>query len=215
MRQDDVTSAALEQWKPLIEKTAYKAAQRAAKIDSPYNVDDFRQELKMTLMRALQSFNPELGVKFITFIHSAFYHEINKIMRRADLNAKIGFTVGGDNFFAGDESEAESIWSQIEDDSERSAENIYMDGELLSHVRKNTTSEAWAVLQMTLSNDPFIVNQLTAYNIGVEMEAEEGGIRRFSLDMNIAFVGKLLKFSPAKIKKISEQIQGAIKSYGS
>lgn len=207
-------AAALEQWKPLIEKMSFKAAQRAKKLKAPYDADDFRQELKMTVLRALESFDPERGVKFSTFIHNAFYHEINKLLRRDDINAKVGMTYSGDNFYAGDESDKEDIWGTVEEDSERSAENLYMDAELMDYVMDHVSPEAAAAVHLLTSNNDLIGQQLAAYNFGVEREAQEGGIRRYSLDMNLAFICKLFGYSHNKMRQLADQINNAVLAYG-
>lgn len=215
MRQHQQDIAALEQWTPLIAKLSYKAAQRAVKIGSHLRQDDFKQELSITLLRAIEAYDPnnESGAKLITFLYRSFYNEINKLLNRDDRNAHVAYTMSGDSCFSEDDDEF-SIWGQVESDCERSAENLVMDEELETFVRNNVSPEARAVLDILTSNAPFVVQQLESYNIGVDQEFEEGGIRRFTLDMNFQFVCKLLGFGNLKTNKLAKQVESAVASYG-
>lgn len=214
MRSHQEGVAALEQWKPLIEKMAFKAARRAAAIKSPLDVDDFRQELQMTVLRALDSYDADKGAKFITFLHSAFFHEINKLLRRDHTNCQFGYTISGDTAYDNDGEGTDQVWDGVEDDQHRSGENEYMDAQLMDHVLKSVSPEASAVLQMLTSGDEIVSHQLEAYNYAVELDASEGGIRRLSLDMNFQFICKLLGFAHAKMTKLANEIHGAIATYG-
>lgn len=210
--QNDV--AALEQWTPLIHKIAFKAARRAAAIGSPHSHDDFAQELQITVLKCHDQFNPDLGVKMITYLHRAMYNEVNKILRRDSDNVQAGFTVSGDSTWAGDDGQGEAAWDYIEDDCQRSPEHAFMDGELVDWVHDQISNEASAVLHMLQSGNQFLANQLHAYNAGVEMEAAEGGLRRMSLDMNFSFVCKVLGFNHGKQTRLAQEIQNAVASYG-
>jgi len=214
MRSHQADVAALEQWKPLIEKMAFKAARRAAAIKSPLDVDDFRQELQMTVLRAMDSYDESKGAKFITFLHSAFYHEINKLLRRDHTNCQFGYTISGDTAFDNEGEGTDQVWDGVEDDQNRSAENEYMDAELMDHVLNSVSAETGAILQMLTSGDEIVANQLEAYNYGVESDAAQGGIRRLSLDLNFPFICKLLGFSHAKMTRYANEVHGAIAQYG-
>lgn len=215
MRQHQQDIAALEQWTPLIAKLSYKAAQRAKKIGSHLGQDDFKQELSITLLRAMDSYDPnnESGAKLITFLYRSFYNEINKLLNRDDRNAKVAYTMSGDTCFSEDDDEF-SIWGSIEGDSERSPEELALDEELEVYVRRNVSVEACAVLDILNSDAPFITQQLESYNAGVDQDFEDGGIRRFTLDMNFQFVCKLLGFGNVKIKQLSQQVENAVAAYG-
>ncbi len=210
--QNDV--AALEQWTPLIHKIAFKAARRAAAIGVPLSHDDFAQELSITVLKCHDSFNPELGVKMITFLYRAMYNEVNKLLRKDSDNAQNGFKISGDTTWDSDDG-ADSAWDYVEDDQERSPENAFMDEELIDWVHDQVDEEASAVLHILQSGGEFVAHQLQAYNDGVAEEAMSGGMRRMSLDMNLAFVCKLLGFSHAKQTRIGHQIQQAVSKYGS
>lgn len=210
--QNDV--AALEQWTPLIHKIAFKAAQRAAKIKVPLTKDDFVQELSITVLRCHDGFDPEQGVKMITYLYRSMYNEVNKLMRDASAEAAAGYrTVSGDTTWSGDDGD-DSAWDYVEDDQQRSPENSFMDGELIDFVHDQLDPEASAVLQMLQSGNQFVAHQLRAYNDGVADEAAAGGIRKLPLDMNFAFICKLLGFNYGKQARIGQQIQQAIASYG-
>ena len=216
MRQDDQKYlAALEQWTPLIAKLSYKAAQRAAKIGSHLDQEDFKQELSMTLFRAIDAYDPnnESGAKLITFLHRAFYNEINKLLNRDNRNAQIAYTVSGDAARGADDEDF-SLWGEIESDSERPADYLVMDEELNDYVRTHVSADACAVMDMLQTNAPFVAQQLEAYNEGVEAEHESGGIRRLKLDLNFPFICKMLGFSSAKIAKLTREVETAVATYG-
>ncbi len=214
LQKDQVFEAALEQWTPLIEKISFKAAQRAAGMKHPMDVADFRQELSACLDRALKSYDPDRGVKFITFFWSACYKEVNKLLRVADANAKIAPTYSSDTFWNGEGDEGVSVWETVEDDSERSAENLYMDAELVAFVRSKLSTRTRCMFDALTGNHPIVTQQLLSYNAGVEQEAAAGGIRRLSLDMNLAFVCKLFGIPRPTAAKMGEEIQATIHAYG-
>lgn len=256
MRQHQRDVAALEQWTPLIAKLSFKAAQRAAKIGSSMRQEDFRQELSITLLRALDSYDPnnEAGAKFITFLYRAFYNEINKILMRDTMNLNGGVrpvydpnavdehtlremleegeisvedfkrkrralhkttirTVSGDHIAESDDGGSVDVWGYIEDDSERSAENLVMDADLMRFVQATLPPGTAAVLDILTSGAPFLAQQLELYNAGVQQEYEDTGKRRLHLDLNFAFVCKLLGFSQNKANKLEEEIKTAVKQY--
>lgn len=215
MRQHQQDVAALEQWTPLIAKISFKAAQRAARIGSHLDQDDFKQELSMTLLRAMESYDPnnEAGAKLITFLHRAFYNEVNKLLNRDQRNCDVAFTISGDSQSGADEEEF-SLWGHIESDSERPADYLVMDEELIEHVRDNISPDAYAVLAMLQSNAPFVSQQLEAYNEGVTLEHAQGGIRRLALDMNFQFICKMLGFGNAKMNKLVAEVENAVATYG-
>lgn len=82
MRQHERDVAALAQWAPLMQKMSFKAAQRAEKIGSSLRQDDFKQELAITTLACIDSYDPnhESGAKLITLLHRAYYNEINKLL---------------------------------------------------------------------------------------------------------------------------------------
>lgn len=255
MRSHQNDAAALEQWKPLIHKMAFKAARRAAAIDVPMSHDDFVQELSITVLRCHDSFNPDLGVKMITFLYRAIYNELNKIFDRETAGRMVsiksepdtdadgnkiqlrdvrgdlvynddgtpawkmrhrkvtGFKVSGDSTWTGEDGDS-SAWDHIEDDIERSPEHAFMDAELVKWVHSNVDREASAVLSILQSGNPFVTQQLHAYNAGIEYDAATGGIKRVPLDINFSFVSKLLGHSPAKQAKLANQIKQAVAIYG-
>lgn len=217
--RDETQLAALKQWTPLIEKVSYKAAKRAKVLGASLDQDDFRQELAIALFNALEAYNPdnEAGAKFITFLHRVFYNEVNKLLRRDDQNIKVGYTLSGDSLGQTDNGDDIAAWSMIEDDSERSAENLAMDQELITFVRGRVAPEAAAVIDILASNNQFVAQQVEAYNEGINYDAEDGGIRCLPLDINFPFVCKMLGFKQYKIHKFSVQVKEAIelyKSYG-
>ncbi len=212
--KDQAFNAALVQWTPLIEKVSFHAAKRAAGMGSVQRVDDFRQILRMTLNRALESFDPNRGVKFITFIYRAFYNEVNKELRVEDQNAKIAGTYSGDSFYADDSGDSAAAWEYVEDDTERSAENLYMDRELKEFVVSRLTGPAKAVFVALATNSQLVGSQLAAYNSGVELEAAEGGMRRMTLDLNLPFVCRLFGLNRDKADKIGTEIRTQIAAYG-
>lgn len=214
MRSHQNDAAALEQWTPLIHKMAFKAARRAAAIGVPLSHDDFAQEMRITVLKCHDSFDPDRGVKMITFLHRAMYNEINKLLKRDSDNAKAGFRISGDTAWDGEDGQGESVWDYVEDDQQRSPENSFMDTELIDWVHSRIDRESSAVLHILQSGSEFVSQQLRAYNEGVELEALSGGIRRVPLDMNFAFVCKLLGFSHAKQQRVGIQITEAIASYG-
>lgn len=214
MRSHQADEAALEQWKPLIEKFSFKAARRAAAINAPYDADDFRQILRMTVLRAMDSFDPEKGVKFITFLYSAFFHEINKTLRTCQANVEQGYTISGNASFSKDSDGGDQAWDYIEDDQERSPEHSYMDMDLLQHVHRTVSEDASIALRMLMSGNPFVTQQMEAYNYGIDQDAQQGGMRRYQLDLNFQFICKLLGYSSSKVVKLSNQINDAIKTYG-
>ena len=215
MRQHQADVAALEQWTPLIAKLSYKAAQRAAKIGSHLDQDDFKQELSIALLRAIDAYNPdhEAGAKLITFLHRTFYNEINRLLNKDHRNAQVALTISGDSAQGADEEEF-SIWGQLECDSERPADYLVMDQELNEYVRTHISAEACAVMEMLQSNAPFVLQQVEAYNDGVAAEYADGGIKRFALDLNFQAVCKMLHFSQAKSNKLAKEVQQAVAAYG-
>lgn len=212
--KDQAFNAALVQWTPLIERVSFHAARRAAGMGSVQRVDDFRQILRMTLARALESFDPNRGVKFITFIYRAFYNEVNKELRVEDQNAKVAGTYSGDSFYADESGASAAAWEYVEDDTERSAENLYMDRELRDFVTGKLHGPAKAVFAALVSNNHLVGAQLQAYNNGVEQEAAEGGMRRFTLDLNLPFVCRLFGLDRANAARIGIEIRDQIAAYG-
>lgn len=234
MRSHQQDEAALAQWTPLINKLAYKASQRAAAIGLPMEHGDWVQELSITVLKCQDSFDPELGVKMITFLHTSMFNEINKVFakeetrRRIDAHCEeyidgegktqkrkvndLGFNISGDTTWDSDGT-PESIWDHVEDES-ASPEEYAEDTQLMDFVHAKVDDEASAVLTLLESNHPFITAQLRAYNVAVEAEALAGGIRRFSLDMDFAFICKLLGYSPSKQSRLSAQVKAAIAKYG-
>lgn len=209
--QNDV--AALEQWTPLIHKIAFKAAQRAAAIGAPIRHEDFVQELGIVVLRCHDQFNPELGVKMITYLYRSMYNEVNKLLRDDSNNAQQAYTVSGDSTWDSDDG-SDSAWDYVEDDQERSPEHSFMDGELIDWVHDQVSPETSAVLQVLQSGSQIVTHQLAAYNAGIEQEYLETGFRRLPLDMNFPFICKLLGYGHAKQTKMANEIQQAIKSYG-
>ena len=215
MRSHQADVAAIEQWTPLIYKIAYKAARRAAAIGVPISQEDFVQELSITVLKCHDSFNPEFGVKMITFLHRAMYNEVNKLLKKDSANTEFGFKVSGDTTWDSDGDGADSAWDYVEDDQERSPENSVMDKELIDWVHQNIDAEASAILKILYSGHQLVSQQLHAYNDGIAEEAQLGGIRRLPMDMNFNFICRLLGFNHNKQAKLGKQVQAAISSYGS
>lgn len=210
---DQAFEAALVQWTPLIERVSFHAAKRAAGMGSVQRVDDFRQILRMTLDRALKSYDPNKGAKLITFLWRAFYNEVNKELGPEDKNAKIAGTYSGDSFFT-DDAEVNAAWEYVEDDTERSQEFLYMDAELQDYVNKRLKGPAKAVFGALVSNNQLVGAQLRAYNCGVELEAAEGGMRRFTLDLDLPFVCRLFGLTKTVTARIAAEIRTHINAYG-
>ena len=232
-QQDQGFAAALEQWKPLIEKFSFKAAQRAAAMKAPISADDFRQILRITLHACLKSYDPNRGVKLITFLYNAFWNEINKEFRKIERETEIPeirdpktgallrpishfTTISGDGF--GGESSGDdrvhNAWDHMEDEVYRSAENQYMDRELRDFVAGNLKGPAKAVFGALVTNNHLVGAQLHAYNKGIELEAQEGGMRRLALDFNLPFVCRLMGINRAQTEKIGSEIRNQIAAYG-
>jgi DNA-directed RNA polymerase specialized sigma24 family protein len=214
MRQHESDVAALEQWNPLVHKIAHKAARRAAAIGVPIGHDDFVQELRIVVLKCQDSFNPELGVKMITFLHRAMYNEVNKLLGRDQRNVQAGFTISGDTTWSNEDGAGESAWDYVEDDLQRSPQALIEDTDLIGWVHNKISPQASAVLHILQSGHPFVGQQLRAYNDAIAAEALSGGMRRIPLDMNFTFVCKLLGFTNGKMNKLALEIENAVNTYG-
>lgn len=256
MRSHQADVAALEQWKPLCQKMAFKAAKRAAAIGIPLDAEDFAQEMRMTVLRCHDSFDETKGVKMITFLYRAMYNEMNKIFdqeerqrwdggfvkgddtynpvydgegneipedeeakarrrQRGHARKRTGFKVSGDTTWSSEDGTGESAWNNVEDDTYRSPEHSYLDAELVKWTHEQVSGDASAALRLLQSGDKFVTQQLAAYNAGVQLEAEQYGIRRLPANLDLPFVCKLLGFGQAKRDKIGEEIKQAVALYGS
>lgn len=230
--QSDVT--ALTQWKPLIHKISYQAAKRAVAIGLPMTQADFVQELSVVCLKCHDSYNPDMGASMMTFLYRAMYNEVNKIFTREESGRKIshqvvevkdrdgvmvkrvvndlGFNISGDTTYNGEEGPV-GIWDHIEDIGE-SPEAIAMEDDLQDYLHARIHPDASVILCILESGNSFIGDQLAAYNDGVTEEAQAGGIRRLHLDLDFAFVGKLLGYDRAKIARHAAQVKKVIQEYG-
>jgi DNA-directed RNA polymerase specialized sigma subunit len=265
MRQHQRDVAALEQWTPAIHKLSFKAAQRAAKIGSSLRQDDFKQELSITLLKAIDAYNPdnEAGAKFITFFYRSAYNEINKLLRKDDYNMRGGQPIGdytmqdesefrevlkaeleakgytdqalkdydkqiaafrqkkqktgirtisGDHIAESDDGGSVDVWGYVEDESERPIEYQIMDDEIVEYVRDRVQPTTRVALDMLLSGEPWLMQQLEAFNTGCAVGHEEGDFRRLPMNLDLKFVATLLG-QKSKVKQMGEEISSAIKSY--
>lgn len=234
MQSHQQDEAALAQWKPLINKMAFKAAQRAAAIGLPMDHDDWAQVMSMTVIKCQSAFDPEMGVKMITFLHTAMFNEMNKIFlkeenrRRIDTKCEeyidsdgrpskrkvneLGFNISGDTTWESDGG-PKSVWDNVEDEA-ATPEEYAEESHLMDFVHSKVDAEVSALLTLLESQAALITNQLNAYNIAVENEALAGGIRRLTLDMDFAFICKLMGYSQPRQAKMSAQVKAAIAQYG-
>ena len=63
------------QWKPLINKFSYKYYVPGL------DVEDIAQELRVVLLKAQRTYNPDKGAKFITYLYKMFDSRIKNILR--------------------------------------------------------------------------------------------------------------------------------------
>jgi DNA-directed RNA polymerase specialized sigma subunit len=269
MRQHQRDVAALEQWTPAIHKLSFKAAQRAAKIGSSLRQDDFKQELSITLLKAIDAYNPdnEAGAKFITFFYRSAYNEINKLLRKDDYNMRGGQPIGdytmqdesefrevlkadleakgytdqalkeydkqlaafrskrqktgirtisGDHIAESDDGGSVDVWGYVEDDSERPIEYQIMDDEIVEYVRARVSTNTRVAMDMLLSGEPWLMQQLQAFNAGCVEGREEGDKRRVQMNLDLKFVASLLgkpKDATKAAESMGEEIKAAIKAY--
>lgn len=234
MRSHQQDEAALAQWNPLINKLAYSAAQRAAGLGIPMSHEDWVQEISIVVLRCQDSFDPTKEVKMITFLYRSIYNEMNKVFakeesrRRIDLECEeyidkdgkpskrlkniVGFNVSGDTTWNSEEGD-ESVWGHIEDEQAQPDE-VCEDAQLMDFVHANVSDEISSILTILESGSPLITSQLHAYNFGVEADSNAGGIRRFQLEMDFAFICKLLGYPPSKTSRLAAQVKSTIMKYG-
>ncbi|WEU67330.1 hypothetical protein [Xanthomonas phage JGB6] len=125
-----------------------------------------------------------MGVKMITFLYRAMYNEVNKIFGKEEANRKlsqhveeyrdkdgkiskrivndIGFNISGDSTYD-DEGTPQGIWDHVPDE-QASPESNVMEDQLMDFVHANISPEASAILCILESQNPFVTDQLIAYN---------------------------------------------------
>tara|TARA_R100000234_G_scaffold119319_1_gene101926 strand:+ start:667 stop:1200 length:534 start_codon:yes stop_codon:yes gene_type:complete len=92
----EINNELIRQWEPKIHKmlqTSYVIG---------YDREDLAQELRIAIMKAAKSFNPERGVIFHTYLHTTMVNTIRTLISKAQ---KKPVTVSYDERFYGDDSD--------------------------------------------------------------------------------------------------------------
>jgi hypothetical protein len=204
--------AALKQWTPLVEKYTRKCAMRASAMSAPFDQEDIRQELHLTLIKCVDAYDESKGVKFITYVHTAFFHEMNRMFRTIDRNAEHGFTVSGDSLLRGEEGD-EAVWEHLEDDTLVSALDRIDGEQFLVYLQDKLSDMALVVARLLLDPPPFLEREFQLYTEGLTLVHNEGTRVRRPSEISPSFIAKLLEVEPRRMKKVCDEIANAVTRY--
>jgi hypothetical protein len=184
-------TALLSQWERLIEKMAYKAHARASQITSDLDIDDFRQIIRLTILRAKKSFDETRGVKFITFVYRAIYNEIDRALRVEQSRLNAGYRVYSENSGSGEEefSLFDSMGGQTFATPEQEIEAL----DLITYLKGRLSREAYALAAVMIDPPEAIRQQVEAYQAGVDEMRDSSEIRLWcSKDLTTKIAAELL-----------------------
>lgn len=156
----------LDQWKPLTEKLSYKAAKRAHVICPYMDQDDFRQIIRITIIKAAKSFDPTRGVRFITFLYQAIYNEINRAMRVEQEAATAGVFVNQ----APVDEEGDSYLEEMAVSNDSGPEGYTLLGDLDAFLKRKLSPTAYSLVQVYLCPPKLVIDQWGRYVEGCRLK---------------------------------------------
>lgn len=199
--------ALLIQYTPLIAKHTLKFHRRAMGLGCPMDQDDIRQELIIVMQRCAVSYDDSKGSSFMNFLINAWYHEMNRVMRRDQRNRDIGMTLNQTCCSKSDGEEL-NLLDTIDSGWATPEQNL----EALSSLQvalRGLSDEARMLVDILLDSPDSISDQFELQQRGAVERREAGISRRSMTQLNLKFLLTLFEVPTDVARKLSGEIRSS------
>lgn len=195
----------IEQFAPLINKYTYKFSQRARSLGTAMDEDDIRQELSIIFLRCVEAYDESKGGSFMNFLISAWFNEMNQLMRRDQRNFERGKTRS--DHVESDDGDAMSIFDTVDSGWATPEQNL----EALQQAEAllNALTPQARVLVHTLIDPPdAICEQYAAHTNGIrERRDAQLSAKKTYRQLTLRFLFEAFQVSPSDQVRITREIQ--------
>lgn len=207
----DVTHDQMEemlvQYTPLIKKYTAKFGYRAAGLGCALDKEDLEQELICTFIKCVRAYDPERGAAFMTFVINAFFHEVNRLMRKDQRNIEAGRTVSN---VAKDDADGEfSIFDNI-DSGWASPEQNLAALQLHQQLVGKLSPAAAAIVGQLVDPSDQVCEQFDLHVRGIESRRAstiDGPAARIRPQLNLNFLFELFNVPAGTARKLRQEIE--------
>ncbi len=196
----------IEGFTPLINKYAYKFHTRAAGLGCALDLDDIKQELSITFLKCVQSYDEAKGASFMNFVISAWFNEMNRLMRKDQSNREVGYTMGastidddGEESIGGMFDRVDSGWATPEQNMEAS--------QSLSALLDTLSPPARMLVETLIEPPEAVCRQFELQERGAKSIRDTFNIRvRATLQMNLGFLFDLFSVPANQARALQKEI---------
>jgi hypothetical protein len=196
----------IKQFTPLINKYANKFHYRAQGLGAAMEVEDIRQELSLIFLRCVNSYDESKGGSFMNFVISAWFNEMNRLMRKDQSNREVGYTLRSTSY--DDEGEeAGSLFDHVDSGwatPEQNLEATQSLGVLLGEL----SPPARLLVETLIAPPDAVCRQFELQQRGSKAIRDRFGVRvRAQLQLNLGFLCDLFCIPDNQAKRLQREIE--------
>lgn len=200
----------VEQFMPMIGKYTRRFARRAAGLNAAMDEDDIRQELSLIFLRCTESYDESKGGSFMNFVITAWFNNMNQLMRRDQRNFENGLTISPN--MVNSEEEEMSIFDTIDSGWATPEENV-MALKALETTLDRLSPQA-RVLVMALIDPPDVLRYQYEMHIrGIKERREAQTSRRKTYhNLSLRFLFEILEVPVTDQLRLIKEIEATVQN---
>lgn len=192
---------------PLINKYAFKFQKRAEGLTSAFDMDDIKQEMCLVFVKCSRAYDETKGGSFMNFLISAWYNEINGMMRKDQRNRDQGMTLS--EHVECQEDEGRLSLFDVMDSGWPNPEQNMEAYSCMNYALSNLTDPARVLVETLLDPPESIRHQFDIRERGVAARRAAGRVEKRSIGhMNLRFLTLFFDLPANLARSLRSEIEG-------
>lgn len=200
----------IEQFTPMINKYAFKFLQRANGLGASMDLDDIRQELSLIFIRCTRSYDETKGGSFMNFVISAWFNEMNRLMRKDQRNVNVGHTLSDSQWGEDDEQMDGSIFDRVDSGAPTPEQNVEA-LQLLNATLNGLSAPARTLVSALLDPPDELCRQFEIQASGIKERRDRNVTNRNAYtQMNLRFLFEVFGIPRVPAMNLKQEIESRV-----